>query len=72
MEQLKNYIVRSRYIYFKPISIANRNYIDQYIVKKAKELIHKTCFYDFYDYELHKELINEINKNKQVALPDTD
>ena len=48
MEQLKNYIVRSRYIYFKPISIANRNYIDQYIVKKAKELIHKTCFYDFY------------------------
>ena len=63
MEQLKNYIVRSRYTYFKPISIVNRNYIDQYIVQKAKELIHKTCFYDFYDYELRKEVMNEINNN---------
>ena len=63
MEQLKNYIVRSRYIYFKPISIVNRNYIDQYIVQKAKELLHKTCFYDFYDYELRKEVMNEIKNN---------
>ena len=63
MEQLKNYIVRSRYIYFKPISIVNRNYIDQYIVQKAKELLHKTRFYDFYDYELRKEVMNEIKNN---------
>ena len=63
MEQLKNYIVRSRYTYFKPISIVNRNYIDQYIVQKAKELLHKTCFYNFYDYEFRKEVMNEINNN---------
>ena len=54
---------------FNSISIVNRNYIDQYIVQKANELAHKTCFYD---YELRKKLMNEINKNKQVALPDTD
>lgn len=52
---------------FNSISIVNRNYIDQYIVQKANELSHKTCFYDFFDYELRKELMNEINKNKQVA-----
>ena len=72
MEQLKNYILRSRYMNFNSISIVNRNYIDQYIVQKSNELAHKTCFYDFYDYELRKKLMNEINKNKQVALPDTD
>lgn len=40
---------------FNSVSVVNRNYIDQYIVKKAKELIHKTCFYDFHGSQRSNE-----------------
>lgn len=45
----------------------HRNYIDQYIVQKAKELAPKLC----YDGKLCKEVLNEV-LNELTNSPNTD